>query len=185
MQYVQVVSIEFDKYQEALPQWADALSTHVGRIPPSGKDEEVIRCLPRSLGRFSGRIEAGVLGDMVLAKLGATPYQFSRSLRTPTPTPTLPLQALLLMQVSGGGCLAQHDRSCTLYPGDWLSDTSVDQFDSSSLGDPSECRILVLERPTDPNMLALLERGVARRFDSKAGMSRSSCDPRWTKPSNR
>jgi hypothetical protein len=31
---VQVVSIELDKYEEVLPQWADALSTHVGRIPP-------------------------------------------------------------------------------------------------------------------------------------------------------
>jgi AraC-like DNA-binding protein len=167
---VQVFSIELDKYQEALPQWADALSTHVGRIPPSGKDEEVIRCLPRSLERFSGRIEAGMLGDMVLAKLEATPYQFSRSLRTPTPT--LPLQVLLLIQVSGGGCLAQHDRSCPLYPGDWCLIDTVDHFDSSSLGDPSEYQILVLERPCDPDLLALLERGVARRFDSKAGMSR-------------
>ncbi|CAA2142464.1 helix-turn-helix domain-containing protein [Hyphomicrobium sp. ghe19] len=110
--------------------------------------------------------EAGV----VLAKVEVPPCEFSRSLRTLTPT--LPPQVLLLFQVSGSGCLAQHDRSCPLYPGDWCLIDTGDRFDGSSLGDLSEYQILVLERPCTPDILALLEQGVARRFDSKAGMSR-------------
>jgi AraC-like DNA-binding protein len=79
---------------------------------------------------------------------------------------------LLLIQVSGSGRLAQHNRSCTLYPGDWSLLDTLHPFDSLSLGTPGEYQILGLERPSDPEVLTLLERGVARRFDSKAGLSR-------------
>jgi AraC-like DNA-binding protein len=40
------------------------------------------------------------------------------------------------------------------------------------LGTPGEYQILALGRPSDPEVLNLLERGVGRRFDSKKGLSR-------------
>lgn len=170
MSKIQVICVEMDKCQDSLPQWAEALSTHVGRVLPSVRDQEVIRCSPIGLQRFAGRIEYGLLGDIVLAKLGAEPYFFRRSLLTATPT--LPLPVLLVIQLSGSGRLAQHNRSCTLYPGDWSLLDTLHPFDSSSLGTPGEYQILGLERPSDPEVLTLLERGVARRFDSKTGLSR-------------
>jgi AraC-like DNA-binding protein len=170
MSSLQAVSIELDKYQDSLPQWAEALSTHVGRVLPSVRDQEVIRCSPIGFQRFTGQIEYGLLDDIVLAKLAAEPYSFTRSLRTATPT--LPQPVLLLIQIGGSGRLAQHKRSCTLYPGDWSLLDTLHPFDSSSLGSPGEYQILGLERPSDPEVLTLLEQGVARRFDSKTGLSR-------------
>lgn len=166
----QAVSIELDKYQDSLPQWAEALSTHVGRVLPPVRDQEIIRCSQIGLQRFAGRIEYGLLGDIVLAKLGAEPYFFGRSLRTATPT--LPLPVLLVIQLSGSGRLAQHNRSCTLYPGDWSLLDTLYSFNSWSLGTPGEYQILGLERPSDPEVLTLLEQAMARRFDSKTGLSR-------------
>jgi AraC-like DNA-binding protein len=170
MSKIQVVSIELGKYQDSLPQWAEALSTHVGRVLPSVRDQEVIRCSPIGFQSFAGRIEFGLLGDLVLAKLGVNPCSFSRSLRTSTPT--LPLPVLLLTQVSGTGRLAQHNRFCALCPGDWSLIDTLYPFDTSSFGTPGEYRVLCLERPSDPEVLSLLKRAVARRFDSKVGLPR-------------
>ena len=117
MPRLRVISIEQDVYQNTLPQWAEALSTHVGRVSPSLRDQEVVHCFPRSIEKFSGRIEYGLLGETVLARLGARPNHFSRSLRTATPT--LPRPVLLLVQVSGSARLTQRNRSCTLYSADW------------------------------------------------------------------
>lgn len=57
MSKIQVIYVEMDKCQDSLPQWAEALSTHVGRVLPSVRDQEVIRCSPIGLQRFAGRIE--------------------------------------------------------------------------------------------------------------------------------
>ncbi len=170
MPRLRVISIEQDIYQNTLPQWAEALSTHVGRVSPSLRDQEVVHCFPRSIEKFSGRIEYGLLGETVLARLGARPNHFSRSLRTATPT--LPRPVLLLVQVSGSARLTQRNRSCTLYSADWSLIDTIHPFEGSSFGGTSEYQIMVLERPSDPEVLALLERGVARRFESKVGISR-------------
>jgi AraC-like protein len=170
MSQINVVSIERDNSQRSLPEWKDALSTCVGRVTPSVQHQEVTRCVSTSLENFSGRIEVGELGDIVLAKLAATPNHFSRSLRTMTPT--LPAPVLLFLELSGSSRLDQHNRSCTLRPGDWCLIDTLHPFEGCTLGPRSEYLILGLERPSDPEVCGVLEQGVARRWDGKTGLSR-------------
>jgi AraC-like DNA-binding protein len=170
MSQIEVISVELQKQQESLPQWTDALSTCVGRVSTSLRDQEVARCVPTGATPFVGRIEFGALGDMILARLAATPNHFSRSLRTVTPT--LPVAVLFFIQLSGSNRFNQHGHSSTLHPGDWcLIDTRY-PFDSLSLGAGVEVLVSTLSRPSDADLLRLLEKGVARRLDGRTGMSR-------------
>ena len=107
MSLINVVSVELPKYEEALPQWKDALSACVGRVSTSLKDQESTHCVPVGVRPFSGRIECAALGDIILAKLMATANHFQRSLLTETPT--LPVPVLLFIQLSGSNRFDQHE----------------------------------------------------------------------------
>jgi AraC-like DNA-binding protein len=170
MSLINVVSVELPKYEEALPQWKDALSACVGRVSTSLKDQESTHCVPVGVRPFSGRIECAALGDIILAKLMATANHFQRSLLTETPT--LPVPVLLFIQLSGSNRFDQHGRSSTLHPGDWCLIDTLYPFDSWSLGAGVEVLVLTLGRPADADLLGLLEQGVARRWDGRTGMSR-------------
>lgn len=170
MSRIDVVSVELQNRQESVPQWTDALSTCVGRVSNSLKDQESVRCVPVGEKPFTGRIECGALGDMILAKLAATPNHFSRSLRAVTPA--LPVPVLLFIQLSGSNRFDQHGRSSTLHPGDLCLIDTLYPFDSWSLGAGVEVLVSTLSRPSDGDLLRLLEQGVARRWDGRTGMSR-------------
>jgi hypothetical protein len=65
---IEVVSVELEKCNDALPQWTEALSRCLGRVPPSLRNQELTRCQTAGQ-RFSGRIEFANLGDIVLSKV--------------------------------------------------------------------------------------------------------------------
>ena len=170
MSLINVVSVELPKYEEALPQWKDALSDASDGCRPRSRTRNSTHCVPVGVRPFSGRIECAALGDIILAKLMATANHFQRSLLTETPT--LPVPVLLFIQLSGSNRFDQHGRSSTLHPGDWCLIDTLYPFDSWSLGAGVEVLVLTLGRPADADLLGLLEQGVARRWDGRTGMSR-------------
>jgi hypothetical protein len=149
---LEVVSVEVEKHHGTLPQWEDALSACVGRVPPQSREEEVTRALPLGAHSFSGRIEFARLGDGALYKFAATPSSFSSSFRTATTT--LPTPVLLLLQLSGSCKFDQHNESCTLYPGDWCMIDTAHSLDAAA-SVKFEGLTLVLERPCDPEVRGL------------------------------
>src|SRR5256885_7702584 len=99
MSRVEIVSVEGHNCRGSVPEWTDALSTCVGRVPVSSVEQEVTSCVPTGEHDFVGRIEWGTLGDMVLAKVGtSTPHRLAFSLRPP---PSTPAPVVLLFQMSG------------------------------------------------------------------------------------
>lgn len=170
MSKVEVASIELDNHQGWLSGWEDILLTLGERLSPSLGEETAIRCLPSVGQGFSGRVEFGALGETVLYKLSATPWHFCSSLRTVRPTQSLPV--LLFIADSGNCCFAQHNHCCILHPGDWcIIDTRL-PYEGWSLSRDTEVLALSLEQPSDPELCSLLEKGVARRWDGRTGMSR-------------
>lgn len=165
-----IVSVEVERPSGRLRKWEDTLSAHVGQVDPGIREQEAVRCLPMNERSFLGRIEYGVLGEMLLCKVAATNYRFTRSLTTPTPT--LPLPAMLV-SVSRGSCkFVQRDRTCTLTPGDWtLIDTKQPQ--EYVITSPEiEAIAIMLPRPSDAAIVALMEHGVACRSNGRWGLSR-------------
>jgi AraC-like DNA-binding protein len=167
---LEVASVELGRPQRSLPEWTEALSTCVGRVLPEQRDEEDVSCVATTNQLFSGRVEFGAIGDAILAKLSATPYLFKRSLLTATPT--LPVPVLLFFQICGSSRVSEDDRSDTIYPGDWCLLDTLNPYSGRVLGNHSEVLLFGLERPTDPELIDLLQRGVARRWDGKTGLSR-------------
>ena len=153
-----------------LRAWEDALSAHIGRVDPVLHEQEAVRCLPTDQRAFKGRIEYGELGEMLLSKVACTNYQFTRSLTTPTPT--LPIPAMLV-SVSRGSCkFVQRGRTCILTPGDWtLIDTKQPQ-EYTITSREIEAFAIMLPRPSDAAIAALFEHGVAHRWNGRAGLSR-------------
>ena len=168
MQPVSVVTVEQHDCQRSLPEWVDALSIHVARIAPSDWDAQSTRFVPTYGRSFSGRIEFAALDDAVLSKTGLTPNLLSLSPRTPSPK----APAVLVAQVSGSSRLDQQGRSCTLSPGDWCVLDTFHPFELRALQQRNEHLNLMLERPCDPERLALLEQGAARGWRSNTGLSR-------------
>ncbi len=165
-----IVSVEVERPSGPLREWEDALSAHVGRVDPPLREQETVRCLPTDECPFVGRIEYGALGELLLSKVASTNYRFTRSLTTPTPT--LPIPAMLV-SVSRGSCkFFQGDRTCSLTPGDWtLIDTK--QPNGYAITSPEmEAFAIMLPRPSDASIAALFERGVARRWSGRTGLSR-------------
>jgi AraC-like DNA-binding protein len=66
----------------------------------------------------------------------------------------------------------QKGRSCTLHPGEWYLFDPLQPFKAGLLETRNEYLALTLERPSDPELLSLLEQGVVHCWNAKAGMSR-------------
>src|SRR5208337_4980628 len=165
-----IVSVEVERPSGRLREWEDALSAHVGRVDPVLREQEAVRCLLTDERPFMGRSEYGALGEMLLCKVTSTNHRFTRSLTTPTPT--LPIPAMLV-SVSRGSCkFVQRGRTCILTPGDWtLIDTN--QPHGYAITSPEiEAFVIMLPRPSDAAIVALCELGVARRWNGRTGLSR-------------
>ena len=165
-----IVRVEVERPSGPLREWEDALSAHVGQVDRALREQEAVSCLPMDERSFMGRIEYGALGEMLLCNVAATNYRFTRSLTTPTPT--LPTAAMLV-SVSRGCCkFVQRGRTCILGPRDWaLIDTKLTQ--AYEISSPEiEAFVAMLPRPSDPAIATLLERGVAHRWNGRAGLSR-------------
>ena len=117
-----IVCVEVERPSGPLRKWEDTLSAHVGQVDPALREQEAVSCLAVDERSFMGRIEYGALGEMLLCKLAATNYQFTRSLTTPIPTLPIPM---MLVSVSRGSCkFVQCGHTCILTEGDWtLIDT--------------------------------------------------------------
>ena len=110
-----IVCVEVERPSGRLREWEDTLSAHLGQVDPALREQEAVHCLPMDERPFMGRIEYGALGEMLLCKVAATNFRFTRSLTTPTPT--LPIPAMLV-SVSRGSCtFVQRGRTCILTPG--------------------------------------------------------------------
>ena len=129
-----------------------------------------MRCLPMDERPFMGRIEYGVLGEMLLCKVAATNYRFTRSLTTPTPTLPIPV---MLVSVSKGSCtFVQRGRTCILTEGDWTLIDTKQPLEYTITSPEIEAFVIMLPRPSDAAKAALFERGVARRWNGRWGLSR-------------
>jgi AraC family transcriptional regulator, positive regulator of tynA and feaB len=165
-----IVSLEVERPSGRLRAWEDALSAHVGRVDALLREQEAVRCLPTDERAFKGRIEYGALGEMLLCKLAATNYRFTRSLTTLRPT--LPIPAMLV-SVSRGSCkFVQRDLTYTLTPGDWTVIDTKQRQEYAITSREIEAFAIMLPRPSDAAIVALFEHGVARRWNGRTGLSR-------------
>src|SRR3954463_6733760 len=121
MSRMDVISIQTRSGRSSVPEWMDALSTRVGQMPLSFWDEERTKCLPVGQQEFNGRIEFGMVRDIVLAKVTtSSPHHVTFSFGSTPPRPPL----VLMFQMSGSCRVEQQASSCTLRPDDWcLVDT--------------------------------------------------------------
>jgi len=165
-----IVSVEVERPSGPLREWEDALSVHIGRVDPSLREQEVVRCLPTDERPFAGRIEYGALGELLLSKVVTDHYRFTRSLTTPTPT--LPTPAMLV-SVSRGSCeFVQRGRTCVLTPGDWTVIDTKQTQEYKITSAKIEAFAIMLPRPSDSAVAALFERSVASRWNGRIGLSR-------------
>jgi AraC-like DNA-binding protein len=170
MSQVEVISVEVKGMRDALPEWADALTTHIGQVPAVWRDREVTRCLQTAGPDFRGRIEVGRLGDFMMASVATTPNRFSRSPRIATASTRNAL--LLCVEVTGSHRIEHRGRSSMLRPGDWCILDMRHRLDCWALGPRNESLVLALDRPRDPVLTDLLDRAAGGRFDGKRGVSR-------------
>jgi AraC family transcriptional activator of tynA and feaB len=127
-------------------------------------------CLPTDERPFMGRIEYGALGETLLSKVEATNYRFARSLTTPTPT--LPIPAMLVSVYRGSCKFVQPGRTCILTPGDWTLIDTMQLHAYAITSREIEASAIMLPRPSDAAIAALCERGIARRWNARTGLSR-------------
>ena len=165
-----IVCVEVERPSGPLRKWEDTLSAHVGRVDPGLREQEAVRCLPMDERPFTGRIEYGALGEMLLCKVAATNYRFTRSLTTPTPTLPIPM---MLVSVSRGSCkFVQRGRTCILTERDWTLIDTKQPLGYTITSPEIEAFVIMLPRPSDAAIAALFERGVARRSNGRWGLSR-------------
>jgi AraC family transcriptional regulator, positive regulator of tynA and feaB len=165
-----IVSVKVERPNGPLHEWEDALSAHVGRVDPGLREQEAVLCLPMDERPFEGRIDYGLLGEMLLSKVACTNYRFTRSLITRTPT--LPIPAMLV-SVSRGSCkFVQRGRTCILTPGDWTLIDTMQPQEYTITSREIEAFAIMLPRPSDAAIAALFEHGVAHRWNGRAGLSR-------------
>lgn len=165
-----IVCIEIERPSGRLRAWEDALSTHVGQVDSALREQEALSCFQRSERPFMGRIEYGALGDMLLCKVAATNYRFTRSLTTPTPTLPMPM---MLVSVSRGSCkFVQCGHTCILTEGDWTLIDTKQPLGYTITSPEIEVFTFMLPRPSDAAIAAVCERGVARRWNAGRGLSR-------------
>ena len=96
-----MVCVEVERPSGRLRKWEDTLSAHVGQVGSGIREQEAVRCLPMDERSFIGRIEYGVLGEVLLCKFASNHYRLTRSLTTPTPTLPIPV---MLVSLSKGSC---------------------------------------------------------------------------------
>ena len=165
-----IVCVEVERPSSRLRKWEDTLSAHVGQVDPGLREQEAVRCLPMDERPFMGRIEYGALGEMLFCKFGVTNYRFTRSLTTPTPT--LPIPVMLVSVLRGSCTFVQRGHTCILTKGDWTLTDTKQPLGYTITSPEIEGFVLMLPRPSDAAIAALLERGVARRSDGRWGLSR-------------
>jgi AraC-like DNA-binding protein len=119
---------------------------------------------------FAGRIEHGALGEMLLCKVAATNYRFTRSLTTPTPT--LPIPIMLVSVRRGSVKFDQRGHTSILTARDWTLIDTKQPLEYTITSPKIEAFVIMLPRPSDAAIVALCERGVARRSDGRWGLSR-------------
>jgi AraC-like DNA-binding protein len=166
-----VISVEVDSHGQSVPQWEEALSRHVGKVPPALRDQEITSCRPATTATFRARLEYGALGDAVLYKIKSTPNHYSRSLRNPDST-TIPSPILLVIELNGSHRIRQSQSSFVLRPGDWCLLDTLLPLDYWTSTESAELLALTLQRPSTPEPQALHDRGVARRLAGNIGTSR-------------
>ena len=165
-----IVSVEVKRPSGRLREWEDTLSAHLGQVDPALREQEAVHCLPMDERSFIGRIEYGALGEMLLCKLALTNYRFTRSLTTPTPTLPIPM---MLISVSRGSCtFVQRGRTCILTEGDWTLIDTKQPLEYAITSPEIEAFVIMLPRPSDAEIAALYERGIARRSNRRWGLSR-------------
>jgi AraC family transcriptional activator of tynA and feaB len=165
-----IVCVEVERPNGRLRKWEDTLSAHVGQVDTRLREQEVLRCLQADEHPFSGRIEYGTLGEMLLCKFAATNYQHARSLTTPTPTLPTPM---MLVSVSRGSCkFVQRGHTCVLAEGDWTLIDTKQQMGYTITSPEMEAFVMMLPRPSDAAIAALVERGIARQSNVRWGLSR-------------
>jgi len=119
---------------------------------------------------FAGRIEYGALGEMLLCKVAATNYRFTRSLTTPTTT--LPIPMMLISVSRGSVNFVQCGQTCILTERDWTLIDTKQPLGYTITSPDIEAFVIMLPRPSDAAIAALCERGVAHRSNGRAGLSR-------------
>jgi AraC-like DNA-binding protein len=165
-----IICVEVERPSGRLHKWEDAISAHIGQVHPTFHDQEALCALPVDNQPFVGRIEAGELGEMLLSKVATTKFRFARSLTTPTPT--LPIPAMLVSVSRGRLQFVQRGRTCILARGDWTMIDTKQTHEYAIMSPELEARVMMLPRPSDREVVPLLERGLARRWSGRTGLSR-------------
>ena len=165
-----IVCVEVERPSGPLRKWEDALSAHVGRVDSGLREQEAVRCLPMDERPFAGRIEYGALGEMLLCKVAATNYRFTRSLTKPAPT--LPTPMMLVSVSRGSVNFVQRGRSCMLTEREWTLIDTKQPLEYTIMSPELGACVIMLPRPTDAAIAALCERGVARGSNGRWGLSR-------------
>ena len=165
-----IVCVEVERPRGRLRKWEDTLSAHIGQVDPELREQEAVRCLPMDERSFMGRIEYGALGEMLFSKFMVTNYRFTRSLTTPTPT--LPIPVMLVSVLRGSCTFVQRGHTCILTKGDWTLTDTKQPLGYTITSPEIEGFALMLPPPSDAAIAALCERGVARRSNSRWGLSR-------------
>ena len=165
-----IVRVEVERPSGPLRQWEDALSAHVGQVDPGLREQEAVRCLPMDERPFTGRIEYGALGEMLLCKVAATNYRFTRSLTKPAPT--LPTPMMLVSVSRGSVNFGQCGHSCILTERDWTLIDTKQPLGYTITSPEIEAFVIMLPRPSDAEIDALCERGLAHRSNCRWGLSR-------------
>ncbi len=165
-----IVCVEVERSSGRLRKWEDTFSAHVGQVDPGLREQEAVLCVPIDERSFMGRIEYGILGEVLLCKLASNPYRFTRSLTTPTPTLPTPV---MLVSVSKGSCtFVQRGRTCTLTEGGWTLIDTKQPLKCTITSPEIEGFMTMLQRPSDAAKATILERGVACRWNGRWGLSR-------------
>jgi AraC-like DNA-binding protein len=170
MSRVEVISVELEGMRDALPEWTDALTTHIWQVPAGTRGQVLARCLQTAGPDFSGRIEVGRLGNSMMASVATTPNRFSLSPQVETASIADAL--LLWVEVSGSHRIEHCGRSSMLRPGDWCILDKRHKLECWALGPRNEYLVLAIGRPSDPAQIGALEQGLGRRLDGKQGVSR-------------
>jgi AraC-like DNA-binding protein len=162
--------VEVERPRTPLHAWEEALSRNIGRVDPALREQESVHCFPTDQRPFMARMEFGVLGDVLVAKVACTNYRFTRSLTTPRPT--LPTPAMLIA-VSSGSCeFFQRGRTCALTPGDWTVIDTKQTHEYRITSREIDAFAIMLPPPSDAAIAALFASGIARRWNGRTGLSR-------------